>query len=104
MFFTTAAAAGQRGGLLGKPAATSFWNIGLERALEFFPPTQMASLECSGSLICIGGPGRYKGPQQMHFFSSTSSEGLPFTIAGRIAATGQRATTEGRSHTFATRS
>jgi hypothetical protein len=26
----------------------------------------------------------------MHFFSSTSSEGLPLTSAGRIAATGQR--------------
>ena len=25
----------------------------------------------------------------MHFFSSTSSEGLPLTSAGRIAATGQ---------------
>ena len=29
---------------------------------------------------------------------------MPFTIAGRIAATGQRATTAGRSQTFATRS
>ena len=40
----------------------------------------------------------------MHFFSSTSSEGLPFTSAGRMAATGQRATTVGRSQTLATRS
>ena len=40
----------------------------------------------------------------MHFFSSISSEGLPLTSAGRIAATGQRATTAGRSHTLATRS
>jgi hypothetical protein len=40
----------------------------------------------------------------MHFFSSTSSEGLPLTSAGRIAATGQRATTAGRSQTLATRS
>ena len=38
----------------------------------------------------------------MHFFSSTSSEGLPLTSAGRIAATGQRATTAGRSQTLAT--
>ncbi len=29
----------------------------------------------------------------MHFFSSISSDGLPLTIAGRIAATGHRATT-----------
>ena len=42
--------------------------------------------------------------QQMHFFSSTSRVGLPLTCAGRIAATGQRATTDGRSQTFATRS
>src|SRR3990170_2672668 len=95
---------GQRGGLFGMPAATSLWNIGLERALEFLPPTQMASLECSGSLICIGGQGGKQAPQQTHFFSSISSEGLPFTIAGRIAATGQRATTEGRSQMLATRS
>jgi hypothetical protein len=74
------------------------------RALEFLPPTQIASLECSGSLICIGGQGGKQAPQQMHFFSSTSSEGLPFTSAGRIAATGQRATTAGRSQTLATRS
>ena len=40
----------------------------------------------------------------MHFFSSTSSDGLPLTSAGRIAATGQRATTAGRSQTLATRS
>ena len=40
----------------------------------------------------------------MHFFSSTSRDGFPFTCAGRIAATGQRATTEGRSHTLDTRS
>src|SRR3989344_3902187 len=103
IFLTAAPASGQRGGLFGIPAATSLWNIGLERALEFLPPTQMASLECSGSLICMGGQGGKQAPQQMHFFSSTSSDGLPLTIAGRIAATGQRATTEGRSHTFATR-
>src|SRR3989338_5110413 len=99
-----APASGQRGGLFGIPAATSLWNIGFERAFEFLPPTQMASLECSGSLICIGGQGGKHAPQQMHFFSSTSSDGLPLTMAGRIAATGQRATTEGRSHTLATRS
>ena len=40
----------------------------------------------------------------MHFFSSISSDGLPLTSAGRIAATGQRATTAGRSQTLATRS
>jgi hypothetical protein len=40
----------------------------------------------------------------MHFFSSTSSDGLPLTSAGRMAATGQRATTVGRSQTLATRS
>ena len=74
------------------------------RALEFLPPTQIASFECSGSLICIGGQGGKQAPQQTHFFSSTSSEGLPFTMAGRIAATGQRATTDGRSQTLATRS
>ena len=48
---------GQRGGLFGKPATTSFWKEGLERALEFLPPIQIASLECSGSLICMGGQG-----------------------------------------------
>src|SRR4030042_4593325 len=52
----------------------------------------------------MGGQGGKQAPQQMHFFSSTSSDGLPFTIAGRMAATGQRATTDGRSHTLATRS
>src|SRR5574339_675675 len=104
IFFTTAATSGQRGALFGRPEATSLWKVGLERAFEFLPPTQIAILECSGSLICIGGQGGKQAPQQMHFFSSTSSEGLPFTIAGRIAATGQRATTDGRSQTFATRS
>ena len=34
----------------------------------------------------------------------TENVALPFTIAGRIAATGQRATTDGRSHILATRS
>ena len=38
----------------------------------------------------------------MHLDSSISSEGLPLTMAGRIAATGQRATTLGRSQTLAT--
>src|SRR3989338_2786249 len=104
IFFTIAAASGQRGGLFGMPAATSLWNMGLERAFEFLPPTQMASLLCSGSLICIGGQGGEQAPQQMHFFSSTSSEGLQFTIARRIAATGQRATTLGPSPILATRS
>jgi hypothetical protein len=33
-----------------------------------------------------------QAPQQIHFFSSTSNVGLPLTIAGRIAATGQLAT------------
>src|SRR5512143_3058513 len=104
MFLTTAATSGQRGALFGRPAATSLWNIGLERALECLPPTQIASLECSGSLICIGGQGGKQAPQQTHFFSSTSSDGLPLTMAGRIAATGQRATTVGRSQTLATMS
>src|SRR4030066_49749 len=104
IFLTTSPTSGQRGALFGRPAATSLWKVGLERAFEFLPPTQIAILECSGSLICIGGQGGKQAPQQMHFFSSTSSEGLPFTRAGRIAATGQRATTEGRSHTLATRS
>jgi hypothetical protein len=40
----------------------------------------------------------------MHLVSSISSEGLPLTMAGRMAATGQRATTVGRSHMLATRS
>ena len=40
----------------------------------------------------------------MHFLSSISSEGLPLTSAGRIAATGQRAITAGRSQTLDTRS
>ena len=48
---------GQRGGLLGRPEATIFMKVGLPRALEFLPPTQIASLLCSGSLICIGGQG-----------------------------------------------
>ena len=78
--------------------------VGLLRAFEFLPPTQIESLLNSGSLICIGGQGGKQAPQHMHFFSSTSSEGLPLTIAGRIAATGQRATTVGRSQTLATRS
>src|SRR5512139_3358975 len=102
MFLTVAATSGQRGALLGRPAATSLWNIGLLRALECLPPTQIASLEYSGSLICIGGQGGKQAPQHTHVFSSTSREGLPFTMAGRIAATGQRATTAGRSHTLAT--
>src|SRR3989339_1970110 len=104
MVFTMVLTSGQRGGLFGIPEATSLWNVGRERALEFLPPTQIANFECSGSLICIGGHGGKQAPQQMHFFSSTSSEGLPFTSAGRIAATGQRATTDGRSHTLATKS
>src|SRR3990167_7546574 len=104
MLPTTALTSGQRGALLGRPEATIFMKVGLPRALEFLPPTQMASLLCSGSLICIGGQGGEQAPQQMHFFSSTSSDGLPFTIAGRIAATGQRATTLGRSQILATRS
>src|SRR6056297_14585 len=104
MFLTIAVASGQRGGLLGMPAATSFWKLGLLRALEWLPPTQIASLVCSASLICMGGHGGKQAPQQMHFFSSTSREGLPLTMAGRMAATGHRATTEGRSQTFATRS
>src|SRR3990167_3859778 len=104
MLPTTALTSGQRGALLGRPEATIFMKVGLPRALEFLPPTQIASLECSGSLICMGGQGGKHAPQQMHFFSSTSSDGLPLTMAGRIAATGQRATTEGRSHTLATRS
>ena len=37
--------------------ATSVWKVGLERAFEFLPPTQIAIVECSGSLICIGGQG-----------------------------------------------
>ncbi|MDT4850572.1 hypothetical protein FQZ97_847250 [compost metagenome] len=86
------------------PEATIFMKVGLPRALEFFPATQMANLECSGSLICIGGQGGKQAPQQMHFFSSTSSDGLPLTRAGRMAATGQRATTAGRSQALATRS
>jgi hypothetical protein len=57
MRLTMAVASGQRGGLFGMPAATSFWKVGLPRALEWLPPTQMASLECSASLICIGGQG-----------------------------------------------
>ena len=99
-----AVASGQRGGLLGMPEATSFWKVGLPRALEWLPPTQMDSLVWIGSLICMGGQGGKQAPQQMHFFSSTSREGLPLTMAGRMAATGQRATTEGRSQTPATRS
>jgi hypothetical protein len=91
-------------GLFGSPAATNFWNEGLERAFECLPPIQIAILECSGSLICIGGHGGKQAPQQIHFFSSTSNVGLPLTIAGRIAATGQRATTVGRSQTLATKS
>ena len=84
--------------------ATIFMNCGLLRALEFLPPTQIASFECSGWLMAIGGQGGKQAPQQTHFFSSTSSEGLPFTMAGRMAATGQRATTAGRSQMLATRS
>ena len=57
ILLTIAVASGQRGGLFGIPAATSFWNDGLLRAFEWLPPTQMASFECSGSLICIGGHG-----------------------------------------------
>src|SRR3972149_11199049 len=68
IFFTIAATSGQRGGLLGMPAATSLWNMGLERALEFLPPTPMASLEWAASLICIGGQGGEDGPQPRHFF------------------------------------
>src|SRR3990167_7594379 len=104
MFLTITETSGQRGGLFGMPAAKSLWNMGLERALEFLPPTQMASLECTGSLICIGGQGGKQAPQQMHFFSSTSSEGWPLTMARRMAATGQRATTAGRSQALAARS
>src|SRR3989338_2605497 len=104
MFFTASLTSGHLGGLLGKPEAAIFMKVGLPRALAFFPPTQIASLEFSGSLICIGGQGGKHAPQHMHFDSSISKEGLPFTIAGRIAATGQRATTVGRSHTLATRS
>src|SRR5512133_3965063 len=95
---------GQRGGLFGRPDATIFMKVGLPRALEFLPPTQIASLLCSGSLICIGGQGGKQAPQHMHLDSSISSEGRPLTMAGRIAATGQRATTVGRSHILATRS
>ena len=40
----------------------------------------------------------------MHLDSSISSEGRPLTMAGRMAATGHRATTVGRSHMLATRS
>src|SRR5690606_4883560 len=54
---TTSPTSGQRGGLLGSPLATIFMNVGLPRAFEFFPPTQIASFECSGWLICIGGHG-----------------------------------------------
>src|SRR5512140_1969339 len=57
MRLTTSETSGQRGGLLGSPEATIFMKVGLPRALEFLPPTQMANLECSGSLICIGGHG-----------------------------------------------
>ena len=32
------------GGLLGIPAATNFWKVGLERALEWLPPTQIAKV------------------------------------------------------------
>src|SRR4030066_208906 len=77
IFFTIAPASVQRGGLLGMPAATSLWNMGLERALEFLPPTQMASLEWSASLICIGGQGGKEAPEQVHFFFSPSRDGLP---------------------------
>ena len=52
-----AATSGQRGGLLGRPEATIFMNVGFARAFEFLPPTQIASFENSGSLICIGGHG-----------------------------------------------
>src|SRR5512141_2877019 len=55
IFFTIADTSGQRGGLFGIPAATIFMNVGLARAFEFLPPTQIASFVYSGSLICIGG-------------------------------------------------
>src|SRR5574340_1419203 len=100
MFFTTAPTSGQRGALFGRPEATSLWKVGRIRALEFLPPTQIAILENSGSLICIGGQGGKQAPQHTHLASSTSREGLPGTRAGRIAATGQRATTVGRSQTL----
>jgi dissimilatory sulfite reductase (desulfoviridin) alpha/beta subunit len=57
IFLTTAPTSGHLGGLFGSPAATNFWNEGLERAFECLPPIQIAILECSGSLICIGGHG-----------------------------------------------
>ena len=99
-----AVASGHLGGLLGIPAATNFWKVGLLLALEWLPPTQIANLLCSGSFICIGGHGGKQAPQQIHFFSSTSNEAFPLTIAGLIAATGHLATTEGLSHTLETRS
>src|SRR5512140_2964893 len=57
IFLTIADTSGQRGGLFGIPEATIFMKVGLPRAFEFLPPTQIANFECSGSLICIGGQG-----------------------------------------------
>ena len=104
ILFTIAVASGHLGGLLGIPAATSFWNDGLLLAFEWFPPTHIASLLCSGSLFCCGGLGGKHAPQLIHFYSSTSIDGFPLTIGGLFAATGHLATTDGRSHTFDTRS
>ena len=54
---TMSATSGQCGGLLGRLATASLWNVGLVRALECLPPTQIAIRVSSLPLICIGGQG-----------------------------------------------
>ena len=65
--------------------------------LEAFPPTQMASVSVWASRISKFGHCPWQAPQYMHFSSTTSNVGLPFMNAGRMAATGQMATTLGCS-------
>ena len=68
--------------------------------MPFLPPTHTASLEYSGWLISIAGQAPKQAPHTMHLLSSTITEGLPLTVVGRIAATGQRATALGSSQTL----
>src|SRR3974377_1518766 len=73
---TTSSTSGQRGGLFGRFATTSLWNVGFERAFECLPPTQTAILVESAPLICIGGQGGGEGPQPTHLVSSAPRHGL----------------------------
>src|SRR5574342_952066 len=82
----------------------SFENMGSLRAFETLPPTQMEMPSFSASCMVMDGQTVKQLPQYMHCSSMTCTDGLPPTVAGRMAPVGQAATVLGISQVLGSRS